>query len=87
VDALFFHDRYPGGMGYANQCLEHFDAIIGTIADVIRECGCPDGCPSCVGSAVPPFAMTDLDSGVRGAIPDKRAARFLLDELVGEGEG
>jgi len=29
--------------------------------------------------------MTDLDSAVRGRIPDKAAARFLLDELLHKG--
>ena len=79
-DALFLHDRYPSGMGYARRCLEHFDEIIQTVAEVIRNCGCKDGCPSCVGSAVPASAMTDLDSAVRGRIPNKQAAQFLLDE-------
>ena len=83
-DALFLHDRYPGGMGYARRCLEHFDEIIQTVAEVISNCGCEDGCPSCVGSAVPASAMTDLDSAVRGRIPDKQAAQFLLDELLGQ---
>jgi len=81
-DALFFHDRYPGGMGYAKRCLEHIEALMTTVATVIRECGCEDGCPSCVGSAVPAFALTDLDSAVRGRIPDKAAAKFLLEKLL-----
>ena len=81
-ETLFLHDRFPGGMGYARRCLDRIDEIMETIAAVIRECGCEDGCPSCVGAAVPPFAMTDLDSAVRGRIPDKQAARFLLDALL-----
>jgi len=81
-DALFFHDRYPGGMGYAKRCLEHIEELMTTVATVIRECGCEDGCPSCVGSPMPAFALTDLDSGTRGRIPDKAAARFLLDMLL-----
>jgi DEAD/DEAH box helicase domain-containing protein len=81
-DALFLHDRYPGGMGFARRCLDQFEEIMNTIADVIRDCGCPDGCPSCVGSAVPPSAMTDLDSGVRGRIPDKSAALFLAEAVA-----
>ena len=81
-DALFLHDRYPGGMGYARRCIEHFDDMMQTIAEVIRNCGCEDGCPSCVGAALPAFAMTDLDSAVRGRIPDKRAALVLLDRLL-----
>jgi DEAD/DEAH box helicase domain-containing protein len=82
-DALFLHDRYPGGMGYARRCLDSFDEILHTVADVIRTCSCPDGCPSCVGSAIPPSAMTDLDSAVRGRIPDKAAALLLLRTLLG----
>ncbi len=81
-DALFLHDRYPGGMGYARRCLDNFDKIVHTIADVVRNCACDDGCPSCVGSAMPPSAMTDLDSAVRGRIAVKEAAVFLLDRLL-----
>ena len=81
-DALFLHDRYPGGMGYARRCLDSFEDMIATITDVIRDCGCDDGCPSCVGSAVSPSAMTDLDSTVRGRIANKKAAAFLLEALA-----
>jgi len=77
-EALFLHDRFPGGMGYARRCLDSIHDITRTIATVIADCACEDGCPSCVGSAVPPSAMTDLDSAVRGRIPDKRAAQRLL---------
>ena len=81
-DALFLHDRYPGGMGYARRCMDSIEEIMNTILTVIRECGCRDGCPSCVGSAVPAFAMTDLDSAVRGRIPNKSTARFLLEAIL-----
>tara|TARA_B100002003_G_scaffold55186_1_gene50674 strand:- start:10857 stop:13187 length:2331 start_codon:yes stop_codon:yes gene_type:complete len=81
-EAIFLHDRYPGGMGYARRCLAHFDDIIRTVAEVIRDCGCEDGCPSCVGSGQSPSAMTDLDSSVRGRIATKTASRFLLDRLL-----
>jgi DEAD/DEAH box helicase domain-containing protein len=80
-DALFLHDRYPAGMGYARRCLNCVGELMETIRTVVAECGCEDGCPSCVGSAVPAFAMTDLDSAVRGRIPDKAAALFLLDAV------
>ncbi len=80
-DALFLHDRYPGGMGYARRCLDCIDELMRSVHAVIAECSCEDGCPSCVGAAVPPFAMTDLDSAVRGRIPDKAAALYLLDRL------
>jgi len=81
-DAIFLHDRYPGGMGYARRCVSHFDDIIRTVADVIRDCGCEDGCPSCVGSAVTPSSSSDLDASVRGRIANKSAALFLLERLL-----
>lgn len=84
-EALFLHDRYPGGMGFARRCLEQFDDIMQTIKEVVCNCGCADGCPSCVGSAVPASAMTDLDSAVRGRIPDKKAAIMLLQNLSAGG--
>jgi len=62
--------------------MESFDEIMRTVARVISECGCEDGCPSCVGSAIPPFAATDLDTAVRGRIPDKTAARALIRRMV-----
>jgi len=80
-DALFLHDRYPGGMGYARRCMKRIEELMQTAHALVRECGCEDGCPSCVGSAVPAFAMTDLDSAVRGRIPSKAGALFLLDAL------
>jgi len=85
-DALFLHDRYPGGMGYARRCLDRMPDILQTVYDVVRDCSCKDGCPSCVGSSVPSFAMTDLDSAVRGRIPHKAGARLLLEALLG-GDG
>jgi len=81
-DALFLYDRYPGGMGFARRCMDNIAEIVQTIHTVIRECSCEDGCPSCVGAAVPAFAMTDLDSSVRGRIPNKEAAEFLLREML-----
>ena len=81
-DAVFLYDRYPGGMGYARRCLDRFAELLFAARDVVRDCPCQDGCPSCVGAALPAFAMTDADSSVRGRIPNKAAAQFLLDQLL-----
>jgi len=82
-DAIFLYDRYPGGMGYAERCAEVVEDLIGSVHTVVRQCGCRDGCPSCVGAAVPSFALGDLDSATRGRIPDKDAALIILHELLG----
>ena len=81
-DAMFLHDRYPGGMGFARRCVDQMPEILKAVREVVERCACETGCPSCVGAAVPAFAMTDLDSAVRGRIPDKQAATILLRELV-----
>lgn len=81
-DALFVYDRYPGGIGYADRILGAIEDILRTARTVIEECACADGCPSCVGAPVPPPFTDDLDSTVRGRIPDKAAALFLLQRLV-----
>jgi len=82
-DALFLYDRYPGGMGYAERCAEAIEELIQSVHTVVSNCPCRSGCPSCVGSATPAFALGDLDSGTRGRIPDKDAALLILHELLG----
>jgi len=82
ADSLFFYDRYPGGMGYARRCLDRIEEMMQTVATVLAECRCESGCPACVGAPVPAFALTDLDSAVRGRIPDKAAAQWLVTELL-----
>ncbi len=77
--AIFVHDRYPGGLGYAAGVRERFPELIEAVTAVIRDCSCEVGCPSCVGSAVTPFAHSDLDTSVRGRIPGKRATIRLLE--------
>lgn len=81
-EAIFLYDKYPGGMGFARRCREQFDDIMRTVDRVVRECGCEDGCPSCVGSSVPAGAMGDMDQTVRGRIPHKLAARMVLEAMV-----
>jgi len=82
-DALFLYDRYPGGMGYAERCADAMDKLVQAVHEVISKCPCEDGCPSCVGAALPSFALTDLDSGTRGRIPDKQAALVITHHLLG----
>lgn len=83
ADALFLYDRTPGGMGYALRCMDAAEELLQAVHQVISTCPCADGCPSCVGAAVPAFAQTDLDSGTRGRIPDKEAALVITHHLLG----
>ncbi|MCD6326899.1 DEAD/DEAH box helicase [bacterium] len=80
---LFVYDRYPYGIGYAARLYEVMDKVMADTLKVIKTCQCSEGCPSCVGSAMPGFAMTSIDSGTRGVLPDKEIAIVLLHEMLG----
>ncbi|MEN6544910.1 MAG: DEAD/DEAH box helicase [Armatimonadia bacterium] len=82
-DALFLYDRYPGGMGFSERCADQMEDLIRAVHEVISKCPCTDGCPSCVGAALPAFALSDIDSGTRGRIPDKQAALVITHQLLG----
>jgi DEAD/DEAH box helicase domain-containing protein len=81
--ALFVYDRYPGGMGFAERAYANLEEILSGCLDLVRECACEAGCPSCVGLPVlVPPQHVDPDAGYGWPIPNKRAAALLLEELL-----
>jgi DEAD/DEAH box helicase domain-containing protein len=83
VPTVFVFDRFPGGIGYAGKGYELIGEILEACLELIQECSCSGGCPSCVGSPLPPYMATDPDSDVKGTIPDKEAALLILHDLLG----
>jgi DEAD/DEAH box helicase domain-containing protein len=47
---ILIYDGYPGGAGIAELGYDVADRHLATTLEVITECGCTDGCPSCVQS-------------------------------------
>jgi DEAD/DEAH box helicase domain-containing protein len=47
---IFVYDGHPGGIGITRRGYEDFAALVRDARDVIRDCPCTDGCPSCVQS-------------------------------------
>jgi DEAD/DEAH box helicase domain-containing protein len=43
------YEVYPGGVGYARRLYELHSELVRDAAALVRECGCAEGCPSCVG--------------------------------------
>jgi DEAD/DEAH box helicase domain-containing protein len=80
---VYVHDRFPGGLGFAHKAYELIDEIIRACLELIDNCPCGDGCPSCVGSPLPPYSHLDPDVSMRGMIPDKESARSILHHLLG----
>ncbi len=81
---LFVYDKYPGGLGFAHKSYERMEEILESSRQLIAECPCEDGCPSCVGSARRTYAYRAEDGEARERIPDKHAALIILHEMLGK---
>jgi DEAD/DEAH box helicase domain-containing protein len=47
---IFIYDAHPGGIGISRAAFARFEELCQDAACLIAECGCADGCPSCVQS-------------------------------------
>jgi DEAD/DEAH box helicase domain-containing protein len=68
---LYLFDAYPGGIGFSEPLYRVHDLLMHKTRELIADCACEQGCPSCVGPA------GDL------APRAKEAARAILDRLCG----
>ncbi|MBD3267002.1 DUF1998 domain-containing protein, partial [bacterium] len=69
LPTLYLYDVYPGGIGIARRIYDIDHKIFEAAEQLIRECSCKSGCPSCVG---PP-----MEIGARG----KQSALSMLHYL------
>jgi DEAD/DEAH box helicase domain-containing protein len=80
--ALFVFDRYPGGLGFAEQAYHRFEELLAACHALLADCPCDDGCPSCVGLPIlRPPQQQDPDLSNGWPMPSKRAARAMLVAL------
>jgi DEAD/DEAH box helicase domain-containing protein len=75
--AVFIYDGIPGGAGLAEQGFREPERLLRRTLQLVRECGCEDGCPGCIQSP---------RCGNGNKPLDKRAAELTLALLVGESE-
>jgi DEAD/DEAH box helicase domain-containing protein len=80
--SLFVYDKYPGGIGFSHRSFEKVAEILTKARELISSCSCQDGCPSCVGSPLPPSPQLDPDTSGKGRIPDKEGALLILHDLL-----
>jgi DEAD/DEAH box helicase domain-containing protein len=84
---LFVFDRYPGGLGFAEQGWARLEELTRAACEHLESCPCESGCPSCVGLPVlRPAQQQDPDLGHGRAVPGKEAARVLLRHWLGRPE-
>jgi len=81
---LFLFDRYPGGLGFAEQGFARVDELARATLAHLEACPCESGCPSCVGLPIlRPAQQQDPDLSHARAVPSKEAARTLLEIWIG----
>lgn len=74
--AVFIYDGHPGGVGISARAYHDLPALLERVADLLRQCDCEDGCPTCVQSPKCGNGNRPLDKD--GAL------RFLRLVLAGE---
>jgi DEAD/DEAH box helicase domain-containing protein len=80
--AMILYDRYPGGLGYSERGFQHASRLLAICLEMVRDCPCDDGCPSCVGLPnLRPAIHSDPDLSRGYPMPDKLATIRLLELL------
>jgi len=46
---IVIYDDIPGGIGFSQKLFELHDELMQRALELVQECACKDGCPSCVG--------------------------------------
>jgi DEAD/DEAH box helicase domain-containing protein len=81
--SLIVYDRYPGGLGYSERGFQHIERLLAICLEMVRDCPCKDGCPSCVGLPnLRPAIHSDPDLTRGHPMPNKHATICLLELLV-----
>jgi len=71
--AVFIYDGYPGGVGLSERSFESIEELLSSTLDLLMECECDEGCPSCIYSS---------KCGSGNYPLDKRAAIMTLSMLL-----
>ena len=71
--AVFIYDGYPGGVGLAHKAFDVIKDLLEKTRDLVSNCECEIGCPSCIHSP-------KCGSGNKPL--DKAACLMILDELL-----
>ena len=71
---MILYDRYPGGLGYCERGFAQMPQVLAICLEMVRDCPCEDGCPSCVGLPnLRPAIHSDPDLTRGHPMPNKLA--------------
>lgn len=80
---MILYDRYPGGLGYSERGFQHMPRLLAICLEMVRDCPCEAGCPSCVGLPnLRPAIHSDPDLDRGYPMPNKQATVRLLELLA-----
>jgi DEAD/DEAH box helicase domain-containing protein len=77
LPTIVIHDAHPGGSGVAELGWASAAQLLATTVDLVADCGCVDGCPSCVQSPKCGNGNEPLDKDAAVAL-----LQVLLDETA-----
>jgi DEAD/DEAH box helicase domain-containing protein len=83
---VFVWEHYPKGLGFTERGYRLLDRLVTRALSVVRDCSCRDGCPLCVGKPLRPYTVLNPERG-EGSVPSRRAAKMILEGLIGDGTG
>ncbi len=72
--AVFLYDSHAGGIGISRAIFPRLEELVSLAGEITRECGCVDGCPSCIHSP---------RCGAGNHPLDKRAVIRVVDLALG----
>jgi DEAD/DEAH box helicase domain-containing protein len=79
---MILYDRYPGGLGYSERGFQHMPRLLSICLEMVGDCPCDEGCPSCVGLPnLRPAIHSDPDLDRGYPMPNKQATVRLLELL------
>jgi DEAD/DEAH box helicase domain-containing protein len=68
--SVVLYDQVPAGIGFSERLFELHAELMARAAELVRQCECQDGCPSCVGP------------GGENGMGGKAASLAILDTLL-----
>jgi DEAD/DEAH box helicase domain-containing protein len=84
--AIFIYDGYQGGVGLSQRGYEVVLDLLEKTLDLIRNCGCDEGCPSCIHSPKCGSGNKPLDKKAAVAILEFLLGRIPLDRFYDQDE-
>lgn len=70
---IFIYDAYPGGIGFSKKGFDYIEKLLSYGYDVIKNCKCEEGCPSCIYSP---------KCGNKNKPLDKKGAILILEKIL-----